>query len=194
MASLDSAALSILKDKIYQMIALNPATIKCRSLHETFASDDNMKTQVDALLTGLADEKKIVREGSHGFRAVRPWADIAYVVIGKMPEKKTASIPVQILNMPALPDVSVTMSRAEFNRHPLKEGDRIVAGLVRGAKGQAELRARMISPARPWNAAGSSGAGHAGEGPAPVILPGFVCDGSLASGVGEPAGGGIGGS
>ncbi len=157
MASRDSAALAILKDNIYQMVVLNPATVKCRRLYEIFAPDDYLKSQVDALLTELVDEKKIVREGKHGFRAVTPWADIAYAVIGQMPEKKTAAIPVQILNMPSSPDISVTMSRAEFNRHPLKEGDHIVAGLVRSAKGQADLRARMISTAhadKPFNLTG----------------------------------------
>ncbi len=143
-----SSTLSTFKNRIYQLIAMNPVSIARVVVLDAFAADSpNKKARVDKMLAKLVAEEKIIRDGRRGYRAVQPWADIAYAVIGQEPERKSDPVPVQLLNAPDDLGVSVAMTKAEYMRQGLQEGDRVVVGLVRGAKGHTGLRARFIAPA-----------------------------------------------
>ena len=134
------------KDQVYQLIAMNPAPAGRNAVMAAFAYDDASRAVVEKHLSALIDEKVIIADGDKNYRAVHPWADVAYGVIGAVAHNKRTTIPVALLNVPADFDVSVTMSRADVHKHNLQEGDRVVVGLARGSVANAGLRARFIAP------------------------------------------------
>ncbi|MGZ9097125.1 MAG: ribonuclease catalytic domain-containing protein [Micavibrio sp.] len=139
------------KDGLYQLIAMNRGPVGRVALQDVFGHDEKTGEKLNDLLDELTDEARIVSD-TRGYVATKPWADIAYAVVGTPENGKR--IPLHILNMPPGPGSTATLSWADFTRHNLKEGSRIVVGLNRGLQA-TELRARFIASGdRPFRLAG----------------------------------------
>ena len=135
------------KDQVYQLIAMNPAPVGRGAVMAAFTLDDDGWKLVEKHLTALIDEKYIITDGDKNYRAVSPWSDVGYAVVGHVAHNKRTTIPVTLLNMPDNLDVHVTMSRADIYKHKLREGDKVVVGLARGSVANTGLRARFIAHA-----------------------------------------------
>ena len=140
------------KDALYRQIALNQAPIGRAALLTLFAEDGNSGEELDEILAELAGDSEIIQD-NRGYRAVKPWADVAYAIVGAAKGEKR--VPVQIVNLPQEDSIPVTLPQADIKKHNLKPGTRIVVGLDRGGNGIG-LRARFLAFAdRPFQLVGT---------------------------------------
>lgn len=131
----------VTEERIHRLIAMSPNPIGRHALVKAF--DDLDADQVDEVLSVLVSESKIAAVGK-GYVAARPWADIAYGVVGPIDRNKRTHIPVTLVNMPEDSGMTVVMTRNNLYRHNLIEGDRLVVGLGRSATDPYRFHARFI--------------------------------------------------
>lgn len=130
------------KASLYQLIAMHRNPVSRSSVFAIFG--EGLEKRITALLTQLKNQGKI-KETTQGYRAVRPWADIALATIGPVSSKKRATI--NILSLPEDVKINASVTRSDVYKHSLKEGDRVAVSLARGQAGSNELRARYIAHA-----------------------------------------------
>lgn len=148
-------SLPLTRDNLYRHIALNHAPIGKAALLALFDeadADEPMAETLDHYLADLA-ENALILQDHRGYRAARPWADIAYAVVGE--SNGTKRVPVIIENLPADDAVPVTLPRNDIHKHNLQPGSKIVVGLDRGVN-NGGLRARFLAFAdRPFQLVGA---------------------------------------
>ncbi|MFN3827966.1 MAG: RNB domain-containing ribonuclease [Micavibrio sp.] len=131
------------KDSIYRLIAMNPAPLTRVALRDAFEADEDKQKLIDECLAVLVAEGAIAAEGRRGFVALKPWADMAYAVVGEHSGYKR--VPVTIQNLPEGISLSATIPHADVTRNALKPGDKIVVALARGQ--HATLRGNFVARA-----------------------------------------------
>lgn len=142
MASSNPSSEDPVKVAVLRQIRLNHAPLGRTSLSEVFGYDEDTSEDIEAALAELLKTGDIILE-TRGYRATKPWADIAYAVVGTIDGRKRA--PVTILNMPEETDLNITLSQADIIKHRLQEGSRIVVRLDRDANDPMGLRARFLA-------------------------------------------------
>ncbi|HEY0901774.1 MAG TPA: ribonuclease catalytic domain-containing protein, partial [Micavibrio sp.] len=137
---------SVIEQRLYQFIAMSPHPIGRQAIINAF--DDLAADQLAAALDDLQAAQKIKEDGK-GYVADKPWADIAYAVVGAFDMNGRGPVPLNLENMSPDAGLKVSLTRQSAYKHNLNQGDRIVVGLVRSANDPHKLNARFIEKLEP---------------------------------------------